>query len=115
MADTKIIFNDSQTAALVVCNKASLRKLEDLQLVIRDAPISPLTSVCHLGVNIDRHLTMQQKIHTTSRNAFYQLRRIVKIRKFLSCSAFIQLASAFLLSQIDYGNSLLSGLKAAQL
>jgi hypothetical protein len=112
MADTKIKFNDSQTAALVVCNKASLRKLEDLPLVIRDASISPSTSVHHLGVNIDRHLTMQQKINTTSRNAFYQPRRIVKIRQFLSC---IQLVSAFLLSQIDYGNSLLAGLKAAQL
>ena len=53
MADTKIKFNDSQTAALVVCNKASLRKLEDLPLVIRDAS-SPSTSVRHLsGVNID--------------------------------------------------------------
>ncbi|EFX75611.1 hypothetical protein DAPPUDRAFT_250268 [Daphnia pulex] len=115
VADTKIKFNDSQTAELVVCKKASLRKLEDLSLVIRDASISPSTSVRHLGFNIDRHLTMQQKINTTSRNAFYQPRRIVKIRKFLSCSSCIQLVSAFLLSQIDYGNSLLAGLKAAQL
>jgi hypothetical protein len=58
---------------------------------------------------------MQQQINTKCRNSFYQLRRIFKICKFLSRSACIQLVSAFVLSQIDYGNSLLAGLKANQL
>jgi hypothetical protein len=37
MADNKIKFNDQKTDALVICKKASLRKLEDLPLVIGDA------------------------------------------------------------------------------
>jgi hypothetical protein len=114
MADTKIIFNDSQTAALVVCKKASLRKLEDLPLVIRDAS-SPSTSVRHLiGVNIDPP-------HYAAENQHDKQKCLLPTKKncedspiplVLSC---IQLVSAFLLSQIDYGNSLLAGLKAAQL
>jgi hypothetical protein len=83
--------------------------------VIGDASFTPSASVRNLGVTIDCHLTMQQQINTTCRNAFYQLRRIVKIRRFLSNSACIQLVSAFVLSQIDYGNSLFAGLKATQL
>ena len=94
--------------------KASLRKLEDLPLVIGDAPITPSASVRNLGGTIDCHLTMQQQINTKCRNSFYQLRRIFKICKFLSRSACIQLVSAFVLSQIDYGNSLLAGVKANQ-
>ena len=114
MADNKIRFNDQKTDVLVICKKASRRKLEDLPLVIGYASITPSAFVRNLGVTIDCHLTMQQQINTTCRNSFYQLRRIVKIRKFLSRSA-CTLVFAFVLSQIDYGNSLLAGLKANRL
>ena len=114
MADNKIRFNDQKTDVLVICKKASRRKLEDLPLVIGYASVTPSAFVRNLGVTIDCHLTMQQQINTTCRNSFYQLRRIVKIRKFLSRSA-CTLVFAFVLSQIDYGNSLLAGLKANRL
>ena len=114
MADNKIRFNDQKTDVLVICKKASRRKLEDLPLVIGYASITPSAFVRNLGVTIDCHLTMQQQINTTCRNSFYQLRRIVKIRKFLSRSA-CTLVFAFVLSQIDYGNSLFAGLKAKRL
>ena len=115
MADNKIKFNDPKSDALVVYSKTSRKKPADLPLAIGEASIHPSDSVRNLGVTIDKHLTMQQQIGTTCRNAFYQLRRIVRIRKFLSRATCIQLVSAFVLSQIDYGNSLLAGLPATRL
>ena len=84
MADNKIKFNDPKSDALVVYSKTSRKKPADLPLAIGEASIHPSDSVRNLGVTIDKHLTMQQQIGTTCRNAFYQLRRIVRIRKFLS-------------------------------
>jgi hypothetical protein len=54
---------------------------------------------------------MQQKINTTCINAFYQIRRIVKICKFLSCSACISwsLHSSFL--KLTMGTLFLLALK----
>jgi hypothetical protein len=71
MADNKIKFNDQKTDVLVICKKASRRKLEDLPLVIGYASITPSASVRNLGFTIDCHLTMQQQINTTCRNSFY--------------------------------------------
>jgi hypothetical protein len=70
MADNKIKFNDSKTATLDVCKKASLRNLEELLLVIGDASISPSASIRNLGVTIDRHITMQQQINTHAEMPF---------------------------------------------
>ena len=69
----------------------------------------------NLGVILDEHLTMRQQIVKTCRSANFNLRRIARVRKFLTHFAAAQLVSALVLSQIDYGNSLLAGLPAARL
>ena len=115
MAENKIKFNDGKSDALVIYSKTSRRKPADLPLVIGEATINPSDSVRNLGVIIDKHLTMQKQINATCRNAFYQLRKVARIRKLLSRPAAVQLVSAFVLSLIDYGNSLLAGLPANRL
>ncbi len=60
MTDTNIKFNDSKTAAFVVCKNTSFHKLEDQPLVIGEPSISPSASVHDLGVTINHCLTMQQ-------------------------------------------------------
>ena len=57
---------------------------------------------------------MHLQINKTCRSALFHLRRIARIRKFLSRSAAVQLV-AFVLSHIDYGNSLLAGLPSSRL
>ena len=44
------------------------------------------------------------------RNAYYHLRRISRIRKFLDVAACNQLVCALVIPHLDYGNSLLYGL-----
>ena len=43
---------------------------------------------------------------------FYQLRRILSIRRSIPTSTAIQLANSFIISRVDYCNSLLSGAPA---
>ena len=115
MTDNLIKFNEAKTDALVVHSKSSRCKPAALPLIVGESSILPSDSVRNLGVILDKHLTMQQQIGSICRTSFYQLRRIAKIRKFLSRPAAAQLVSAFVLSHIDYGNSLLAGLPAMRL
>ena len=107
MTENLIKFNESKSDALVVHSKSSRCEPAVLPLIIGESPILPSDSVRNLGVILDKHLTMQQQIGSVCRTSFYHLRRITRIRKFLSRPAAAQLVSAFVLSHIDYGNSLL--------
>jgi hypothetical protein len=115
MADNFIQLNDPKTDALVVFSEFSKRKPAKIDLVVGAASITSSSSVRNLGVILDENLTMRQQITKTCRSANFHLRRIAKVRKYLSRSATAQLVSAFVLSQMDYGNSLLAGLPADRL
>ena len=49
------------------------------------------------------------------RSCFYQLRRIKTIRKFIPTSTAVVLVNSFIVSRVDYCNSLLAGLPICQL
>ena len=115
MADNYIQLNDPKTDALVVFSAVGRCKPAKLDLVVGATSVATSSSVRNLGVILDENLTMRQQIVKTCRSANFHLRRIARIRKFLTRSAAAQLVSAFVLSQIDYGNSLLAGLPADRL
>ena len=66
-------------------------------------------SVKNLGVTFDCHLTMKTHVSNLVRSANFELRRISSIRHLLSTDATNTLVSAFVLSRLDYCNSLLLG------
>ena len=66
-------------------------------------------SVRNLGVTLDCHLTMKTRISSLVRSAKFELNRISSIRHLLSTYATKVFVSTFVLSRLDYGNSLLSG------
>ena len=67
-------------------------------------------SVRNLGIFIDETLSMDVHIKHLCRILFCQLRRLGKIRPFLSTDAANKLAVSFVLTRLDYCNSLLAGL-----
>ena len=73
-----------------------------------DIPFSQ--SARNLGVFIDETLSMDVHIKYLCRILFCQLRRLGKIRPFLSTDAANRLAVSFILTRLDYCNSLLAGL-----
>ncbi len=106
--------NEGKTDALVVSSSARA-KVNLPPLVINGVEVVPSSTVRNLGVILDSNLTMTAHISAVCRRAFFHLRRIVRIKKFLSPAATAQLIHAFVASQLDYGNALLVGLPSAQL
>ena len=76
---------------------------------IRNAQVSFKQSVKNLGFTLDCHLTMNAHVTNIARTCYFELRRLASIRRFLTSTATATLVSAFVLSRIDYCNSLLFG------
>ena len=63
----------------------------------------------NLGFTLDCHLTVNAHVSNIARTCYIELRRSASIRRFLTSTATATLVSAFVLSRIDYCNSLLFG------
>ena len=55
-------------------------------------------------------MTLQDHVSRTAGSYFYQLRRIKSIRRSLPTSTAVQLVNNFIISRVDYCNSILGGL-----
>jgi hypothetical protein len=102
----RLKLNEDKTDALLVSSKDAVRKknISSMSLMVGDVPISPSPVVLNLGVRLDSHPTMESQITSSCRKTYFHLRRIARIRRFLSRSALCQLVHALVLSQLDYGN-----------
>ena len=78
-------------------------------ITIGNAQIPFKPSVKNLGFTLDCHLTMNAHVSNIARTCYFELRRLASIRRFLISTATATLVSAFVLSRIDYCNSLLFG------
>ena len=68
-----------------------------------------------MGVVFDNCLTFEKHIGAICKLAFYHLRRIAKIRSYLSEESTIELIHAFITCRLDNGNALLYGLPKYQI
>ena len=102
--------NDSKTELMLVTSKGS-KHLHDLptSITIGNAQIPFKQSVKNLDFTLDCHLTMNAHVSNIARTCYFELRRLASIRRFLTSTATATLVSAFVLSRIDYCNSLLFG------
>ena len=103
--------------------KMNRDKTELLVLKARHRPLPPLMSisVCdeeinlsskarNIGVIFDTSMSMDNHIAAICKSAFYHLRNISRIRKYLSFHTAETLVHAFVSSRLDFCNSLLFGL-----
>ena len=102
--------NDSKTELMLVTSKRS-KHLHNLptSITIGNAQIPFKQSVKNFGFTLDCHLTMNAHVSNIARTCYFELRRLASIRRFLTSTATATLVSAFVLSRIDYCNSLLFG------
>ena len=78
-------------------------------ITISNAQIPFKQSVKNLCFTLDCHLTMNAHVSNIARTCYFELRRLASIRRFMTSTATATLVSAFVLSRIDYCNSLLFG------
>ena len=102
--------NDNKTELMLVTCKRT-KHLHDLptSITIGNAQVPFKQSVKNLGFTLDCHLTMNAHVTNNARTCYFELRRLASIRRILTSTATATLVSAFVLSRIDYCNSLLFG------
>ena len=102
--------NDSKTELMLVISKGT-KHLHYLptSITIGNAQISFQQSVKNLGFTLDCHFTMNAHVTNIARTCYFELRRLASICRFLTNTATATHVSAFVLSRIDYCNSLLYG------
>ena len=103
-----LILNDDKTELMLVTYKRT-KHFHSLptSITIGNALIPFKKSVRNLGLTLDCHLTMNAHVSNIARTCYFELRRLASIRIFLTSTATASLVSAFVLSRIDYCNSLL--------
>ena len=108
MTANKLQLNDGKTEAMCIASPYTSVPVPN-SMVICDSTVMFSPHVKNLGVTLDRHLTMQLQVSNICRSAYIELRRIASIRQYLTVDATKVLVCAFVLSKLDYCNSLLSG------
>jgi hypothetical protein len=102
--------NMDKSIFMYVSSARSSSQLESLPLQVGDNVLAPSLVARNLGVSIDSTLSMIPQVKDVCRKAVFQLRRIGKIRKYLTKAAAKSLVQALVLSNLDYANALLFGL-----
>ena len=80
------------------------------QVCFKGKGIVAAESAKNIGVWFDNTLSKNKQVNSLCKSAFYHLRNLDTIRRFLSHNHCETLIHAFVTSRIDYCNSLLSGL-----
>ena len=73
------------------------------------APHDELSEILHSMKSCITMNRMNAHVSNIARTCYFELRRLASIRRFLTCTATATLVSAFVLSRIDYCNSLQFG------
>ena len=77
--------------------------------------VEPVDSVRDLGVILNSELSMRVLISKILSTCFFHLRCLRKLRTLIDRASAQRLASAFILSRVDYCNSVLAGLPTSAL
>jgi hypothetical protein len=110
MSENKLKLNDDKTEVMLVSStQMSHRIPQPASMTVGNATVAFSSSVYNLGVTLDNHLEMKVHVRNVVRAANYELHRISSIRHYLTTQAAATLVSAFVLSRLDYCNSLLYG------
>ena len=81
----------------------------DRSVTVGSSIINPSTVVRDLRVILDAELIMKPQIARVTSTCFYQLRRLKHVRQSVGQELTAQLVHTFVLSRLDYGNSVLAG------
>ena len=102
--------NDNKTELMFVTSKRT-KHLHNLptSFTIGNAQIPLRKSVKNLGFTLSCHLTMNEHISNIALSCYFELSRLASIHGFLTSIATAALVSGFVLSRINYCNSLLFG------
>ncbi len=110
MTQALLKLNDDKTEFLVISSPYYQESVRHTSLKVGDAVISSSEQCRNLGVIFDSKMNLKQHVSSVCRSAFFQLRKISIIRRYLSDDSCATLVHSFVTSRLDYCNSLLVNL-----
>ena len=110
MTANKLKLNKDKTELIYFYSKYSRSQKSFISLHFGDDLIQPSLHVRDIGAILDCTLSMIPQVNSVCKSAFYQLRNIARIRKYLSPKTTELLVHAFVSSKLDFCNSLLYGI-----
>ena len=110
MLSNKLKLNGEKTEIMIVGTHAKVQALKTSKITVCDEQIEVSHNVKNLGIVVDTNLTMEKHISHIRKVCYFELRKIAKIRPFFTVEATNKLICAFVLSRLDYCNSLMVGL-----
>ena len=110
MSANMLKLNNGKTKLIVFAPKRHLQRLNGLSIKVDGAVIYPKQEVTNLGVIFDTTLSMLQQVNLVTKKCYFHIRRIWKIRKYLTEDATKSLVNAYVVSRLDYCNSTFSEL-----
>ena len=117
MTGNRLKLNNDKTEALLVGSRKRVSVSQENHLRVGNHDISFKGRVKNIGVYTDATLSMVKHTDHISRSAYLEIeiRRISSIRNLLTTKAAAQLMCSFVLSRLDYCNSLFIDIKWDQM
>ena len=104
MIQNRLKINQQKTEVLVFSSRYRLRpNIHDFTIV--DGVLNSSSTVKDIGLTLDESLSMVPHVTAMCKSAFFPLRNISKIRKFLNMETTKSLVHASITSKVDYCNS----------
>ncbi|KAK6174094.1 hypothetical protein SNE40_017434 [Patella caerulea] len=107
--------NDDKTEVIHIGNNKILESVHLDHISIGDVKVKPTESIKNLGVFFDSNFQFNTHINLTCKKINFHLYNIGKLRPFIDIDTTKMLVNAFVLSNLDYCNSLLFNLPALQI
>ena len=106
MTANMLKLNSDKTKMIIFAPKQHLDHLSNTLLTFDNEEITPLQEVRNLGVQFDATMSMKPQVNAITKSCYTQIRRIAKIRRYLTDDAAKSLVHAYVTSRLDYCNSL---------
>ena len=110
MRSNRLKMNTDKTQLIWIGTRQQLSKVDINEIELHLDTVSFSTSVSDLGVILDNQLKMIDHVAALCGSCFFQLRQIRSIRRSLTSDARKTLVNAFVMSRLDYWNSLCQGI-----
>ncbi|XP_067665016.1 uncharacterized protein [Haliotis asinina] len=102
--------NSEKTELIVMCSKSIRSTLTLPDLMTGDCLIPPSDKARNLGFIFDSSLRAESQVSKVCKTAFYNIRNISQVRRFLNVEFAATLVQSCVLSHLDYFNALLYGI-----
>ena len=105
------------TQNMLLCNSGKTEVIQSTSRFVRNPILSQFSfgkAIRDLGVILDKELNLRQHVNDTCKKAISAMRSISRIRKNMSQSNLKCIVNAFVISHVNYCNSILYGLPTVE-